>query len=113
MAIAGDPGTKGLRGKARTLKQAIDKNFVIDFRINADRAAHEDAPLEHQLPVAASHIQLAVANPRVSDNQFHCPLLQPRGRFSAICREQILVACRRAVPLHWTLILSNNTAWSV
>jgi hypothetical protein len=37
-------------------------------------------------------------------------ITHPGGRLSDICRERILAACRRATPLHWTLILSNNSA---
>jgi len=73
VAIAGNPGTKGLCGKARTLKQAVDKNFGIDFGIDVDRSAHECASLEHQSFVSSNDIQLAVSDPCVSNNQFHCP----------------------------------------
>jgi hypothetical protein len=73
VAIAGDPGTKALCGKARTLKQTVDKNFGIDFGIYVDRSAHECASLEHQLSVSLNDIQLAVADPCISNNQLHCP----------------------------------------
>jgi hypothetical protein len=92
VAIAGDPRTKRLRGKARPFKQAVDKNFGIDFGIDANSSAHEGAPLEHALSAAADDIQLTVADPCVSDYQFHCPLSQPCGPLSGICRERILAA---------------------
>jgi hypothetical protein len=56
VAIAGDPGTKGLCGKARTLKQAVDKNFGIDFGIYVGHSAHECASLEHQMFVSSNDI---------------------------------------------------------
>jgi hypothetical protein len=114
VAIASNPETKGLCGKARTLKQAVDKNFGIDFGIDADRSAHECASLEHHLSVSSNDIQLAMADPCVSHNRFHCPSPNHAAGCPVVGHlpRAILAACRRAAPLHWTLILSNNSARS-
>jgi hypothetical protein len=95
VTIAGDPGTKGLCGKARTLKQAVDKNFGFDFGIDADRSAHECASLEEHLIVSSSDIQLAVADPCVFDDQCHCPSPNEAAGFGDLPR-----ANTRRLPAH-------------
>ena len=60
MAIDGDPGTKGLRRKARALEQAAYKDFTIDFGVDVHRPTHEYTPLENQAIVSAADIDCCV-----------------------------------------------------
>jgi hypothetical protein len=68
MAIDGNPRTKGLRRKARTLEQAAYKDFTIDFGVDVYRPTHEYTPLENQAVVSATDIHLTMTNPRIFDN---------------------------------------------
>jgi hypothetical protein len=108
MAIAGDPGGKRLPCKARTLKQAVDKNVDIDRSIDTDRPTHKCTPLKYQSIVSSANVQFAMANPCISDDQFHCPSPKSSSWSSASSTGHYLKAYRRAAPLHWRLILSND-----
>jgi hypothetical protein len=82
MGIAGDARGKGLPRKARSLKQAVDKNFGIDRGIDTDRPTHECTPLKYQSIISSANVQLAMTNPCIFDDQLHRP--SPKsGRLSA------------------------------
>jgi hypothetical protein len=100
MAIAGDPGTKGLGGKTRALEQASYKNLTIDLRIDVHRPTHEYAPFENQVIVPAADIHRSVTNPRIFDGKFHVHHLTLRSAFNICCgRKDLLMPVIRTTAL--------------
>lgn len=96
MAIDGDPGAKGLGGKARAFEQASYKNVTIDLGIDFHRPTDEYAPFEDQVIISAADIHLTVTNPRIFDSKFHIYHLRYAEPLKICCgRKDLLMPATR------------------